>query len=962
MAQTQMLEQLQAWLQNHSPQDLLMPLLMIRGEDGRVSKAPKHAHKNGAWSWERFNNEPVQDTPNVGILMRTLICIDADTPEAEKYVEERWGHATCTTTQAKTTKGTHHVFQRTDLCDQLGITDKARGMRVFGETGVLEIDIKTVTRTGTAGVLSVCPSEGKKWVRAPWDCAPKPLPDDIARDIAGMTVNGRPKQQVRPRPGRPARDPLHNAPSQYQQHVALMQKEGFVNLRIKEVTDVGFQFIADHRLGDTKRCPLCNSFHKTHWWWAIPRQWRNYDIILTSAYSNDCCIKKFFLNRELVEFQLPLAPYSHIEQRTVRERWLPAADLDEDRVLASSSGCNTGKSTMMHDSVQEAANRLGKRVEDVRIVLLATRIAFADSRHSDLRDLGFVHYSQLHKQDFVGNVDKLVITLHSLHKIRFAFQDQLPYDMFWIDEAESVMSTFSCAATMNTRLTENTEAFEWLFQSSRWVFWMDGTPTSRGLNSLNNLCRLTDRKAILTVNQYPAQHGRTAHKFNNRRQLEDFVVQKIVGGERMEIVVGSKKHGTELKARLDTQYAGKVILFYHMGMAVEMQKTLKDVNRTWAKADVVMFTATVLNGIDFHVKGHFDSAAVFGCPGRGPCTRDLMQMLHRVRDLTTGQVYFNIESAFGVQPIVTMKGIAANVDAQARLAFAHASDSKKISVHARLLDSSTGWLRETNYGNILENNLGMVYADASFTMWLTAAGYDVREVEAPEKKRRIKKADGAPASGTLRYVDIPQVHDAEFKQLQRLVYARQNSTAEYWTVQRHLFDRTIDCGKDSAVIFDALHSDSGFRNRFYNLLAEHRKDPADMMAKDMNECGSAAMANKRGRALQIVKQLCDILGIHTTHDTASEVTESHVDKNCQRLQALSEEYASIYAMRERGREGARGRCATTVVMTSSGRVLHHYSGHKFCSVRREGSDRTHVWKLKTGFPLLNIVGDRLCLK
>ena len=195
----------------------------------------------------------------------------------------------------------------------------------------------------------------------------------------------------------------------------------------------------------------------------------------------------------------------------------------------------------------------------------------------------------------------------------------------------------------------------------------------------------------------------------------------------------------------------------------------------------------------------------------------------------------------------------------------------------------------------------------------------------------------------------------EFRQTQRRVFARTHSTEDYWLVQRHIFDRTINCGEDSAAIFDKLHSDSAFRSRFYNLLAEHRRNPVDLMASDINECGRAAMANKRGRALAIVRQLCDVLDLNNSHDVFAEIKQDKVAKHSQELLEITAQYAEIFSMRDWKKENAKHRCQVTAAMSAAGRVFYQHSGYQFHSVRREGAARKHVWQLavKPAFSLMS---------
>ena len=82
---------------------------------------------------------------------------------------------------AKTSKGHHHVWQRSDFCDGVDLTDCARlllpgrfPLHLLDVHGEVPVDVKTITSTGTSGVLVVPPSPNKAWLTAPWEIESDP--------------------------------------------------------------------------------------------------------------------------------------------------------------------------------------------------------------------------------------------------------------------------------------------------------------------------------------------------------------------------------------------------------------------------------------------------------------------------------------------------------------------------------------------------------------------------------------------------------------------------------------------------------------------------------------------------------------------------------------------------------------------------------------------------------------------
>ena len=169
---TNELKQLAAWLQRIAPENILMPLVA-------QSKRPVQAHKAGQWSWEAFHQH-IASSPahsDHGILLKTLFCLDFD--DADLFIHFKDLHPEWfvpgTFALARTAKGYHVIWLRSEFCDEVPLHDKARIMepnavpsRFLDVHGEAPIDVKTICSTGTASVLVVAPSRNKTWEVAPW--------------------------------------------------------------------------------------------------------------------------------------------------------------------------------------------------------------------------------------------------------------------------------------------------------------------------------------------------------------------------------------------------------------------------------------------------------------------------------------------------------------------------------------------------------------------------------------------------------------------------------------------------------------------------------------------------------------------------------------------------------------------------------------------------------------------------
>lgn len=163
------------WLLSTYPDDLLVPI-----KDG--TKQPLFPHRNGQWTWSLLETymkkHRRKKTNDMGILLKTLCVVDVDTRELVTELESRFPilrECPCEDTK----KGRHYFFRRSSLCDSVSYMDQRSGV-------IPKVDFKTRCSTGSAGLIIVAPSKGKKWLRKPWRMGDilRPIPDDLLQAVA----------------------------------------------------------------------------------------------------------------------------------------------------------------------------------------------------------------------------------------------------------------------------------------------------------------------------------------------------------------------------------------------------------------------------------------------------------------------------------------------------------------------------------------------------------------------------------------------------------------------------------------------------------------------------------------------------------------------------------------------------------------------------------------------------------
>ncbi|DBA90126.1 TPA: hypothetical protein ACH3X1_003439 [Trebouxia sp. C0004] len=182
-----------------------------------------------------------------------------------------------------------------------------------------------------------------------------------------------------------------------QEVLPTLLEKGFYNIDVKRYSEQGFSFAANtDGSGDRTECPLCSCTHTSQLWFCIVSQWKSSQILTVRSYSSQCILTKLWHNKAFSDFHnLNEAAHSSITFQHVQWDEVPDFTLQPaGSVQMIVSGCGPKKSLRMRESIPHAAAMLGIPVEDVRVVLITSRRAFADSKNDELINKGGHNFLQ----------------------------------------------------------------------------------------------------------------------------------------------------------------------------------------------------------------------------------------------------------------------------------------------------------------------------------------------------------------------------------------------------------------------------------------------------------------------------------------------------------------------------------------------------------------------------------------
>lgn len=626
-------------------------------------------------------------------------------------------------------------------------------------------------------------------------------------------------------------------------------------------------------------------------------------------------------NHEIVGYQRPDWPV--YEDWHNEAGYLKDLPIDKHNTLMVDSHLGTGKTTQMKKIVRAAPNK--------RIILISARRTFTTSMFNDWGDEnGFVNY-----RDIKGPLtpyNKIFVQVESLHRL---FDDNnntiIPFDIILMDEVESILAQCSPSPTHQDNYLKNMDALAIITQHASKLIAMDAFVTERSIEFLNNL--RGDCGLALVHNPYQP-YKRIAIKAPNnnfRGKTSHFwkaVLETVKAGKRVTIPCGSVRQAIAFEKLLKANNI--TYLFYHSNDDRDMRKeTLKDVNSSWAKVQVLLYTPSVTIGINYDaVDAQFDKTFMYFSAGGGT-PRDLFQGSLRARVIKDNEMVFCLEK----------RGIKPHLLGLETIELAHQFKNDVTYKHCDYLGINTDkfihlphWNKQLIYRNKNEINVSMVEPEAVYNWYLEKCGYTIQEGKFTETVEY--EPEQLP-----HLQDIVVITTSQAKVIEEKIRNEVNvSEDEHNSLNLHYLIQTVPnflriktlLGWAAELSIWIQWNDKLIgRNHIKNVVAE-KKTAKNLLITDLNKSkGCVDIVNGLANKIHTIKKLYEILGIGI-HNQREQWTYSEFHAIIPTLQKFFDEGVALRTLGIRDR--ATGRKDAVYYIDKIKTVLKAWDGSKVESV------------------------------
>lgn len=552
----------------------------------------------------------------------------------------------------------------------------------------------------------------------------------------------------------------------------------------------------------------------------------------------------------------------------INERYIPESVIDtikDNKITFLKSHLGTGKTTIMKKIIKDHPG--------ASILYLAPRIAFGKQIHSELDN--FTFYGDLKKNSKPDMKQRIIIQMESLHKIQ-----GIKYDIVVCDEIESCLKQLSSTETMKHNIMKNHDIFEKAILNAKRVICCDAflsNKTIQVMNSINNLSQFKGNTSNATIINTFNPYKRKSFEFQNEKKLLAELWRKLNNGKRVVFVCGSKSKAQTINDLFIKKYKDSKTSMFYYGSMSEQDKDFSNVEQTWSKLDLLIYTPVITCGVNYDPKiPTFDCLFMYATASSA-CIRDVFQSSLRVRKLNENHLLYVINPT-SKQRNEFVFGLSENIMKVQELANFVLSKTELYNY-----TESKPWVRLNYAHNLNEEGINKHFYTQTFRDMLKICGYEDKMCTTDNNKENKIDSTFTPLK------DVESIDKDIYDELKRNPYAltedEKLSITHYecskvFQIDDEVWERV---SRNTAILENVTYEFKYSKNAIQVLTEKEANNVNEIYAKNLAEKTIA------------IKELNEIMGFKDSYNICYET--KFVKNNQKKIQAYLEKYQQLWNLR-----------------------------------------------------------------
>lgn len=592
------------------------------------------------------------------------------------------------------------------------------------------------------------------------------------------------------------------------------------------------------------------------------------------------------------------------------------------------------------DCVVERARMGGGKTEQVikviqdlnptRILFLSPRIAFANNIAGRFAKFGLQSYTSL-SNDEMPVVDRIVMSIESLWKLGNAND----YDLIVMDESEACLAQLSSPTCTKQRQVQETLIY--LFSHANKIIVLDAFMTSKTIRFLEKAIS-KEKRVIIRKNigkpksRQAIDLTQSANPLDSRKSKENLLAQlmkSLRNGKKCLCVSSSKDTLFKYIEHINKELPHIKIWCCHSDADVKTKAELCNVNETWIKYDLVIYTSSITVGVNFDL-AYFDQLFLI-ISGYACSVRDIFQASYRSRSYQDNLMYYVI--------IPYRSDLILPVDLE---------EVKKNELAKCPNVVMPEWYFDVNCYNILDINVSRRFTRLVTDFYLQLTNYKPKLRYCLDDDPIVYELQDDPPFDSSFYRLAPRYHtDDQYETLRKEIrespHCLELRESLAWNIFQDKLDPEVKVSFDDKFNAFVIYRNHNKRELMinYNLERMWNKTIEERIQQALNDHCYPVLMEQRLRLVPQIKSVCNRLGVTSSHDIKA-VINADIFKDSDVIDFITL-FKNVFYLRSRRKN--QSLADPIFAKDCVSQIFQKWSGSKLVSQRvRDGKERKWIYR------------------